>query len=577
MRIKMAQTKVCLMMASLVASLCMTLCITAQANPHTVGNQKIKADFFRDRLKREKDNPMLRPALIDSLLKYSDSENELQRLVSMKADALLEIGNYNLALPLYEQLCNEGNFRDDMALELHDKLSSCYYYAGLYDMVIENAAKMLEMPKRDSLRYYDIKAYTDMANVYIRFQDMETATHYLDEVYRLLKDIPDIDKKKNNELRIRYWLSSSGVNILKKDYEAAYSDLQNAGSLPGDPQTDLLLNINRAVIYIAMQEYELADECYRRISAFPYNHYNKLLGINNYAVSKLYNGNLDEALAITDRNLRDIREMGFDHLMTQVYLIRSAAFVAKNDYRRAYETLDSAKMVTDSLISFRTMHNIMLSTSRYGRTLDAREVRKHQQWEKAKDVAIVVLLAIALALAVWIWMRQRKVTTLRRDLEKQTRKYMLAEKHGNELDMEGQRVRNELSECILETDRMKEVVRDSILRLSTAGVAEKHLRQLKEILNDDGGDTASRSLEVANHDFIQRLGEAHPDLTRGEIRMAVYISMGKSTREIAEMLNRSVRTVETVKYRLNKKLSDALGERSLPQYLSTFGSSLTDS
>lgn len=59
--------------------------------------------------------------------------------------------------------------------------------------------------------------------------------------------------------------------------------------------------------------------------------------------------------------------------------------------------------------------------------------------------------------------------------------------------------------------------------------------------------------------------------------MAVYISMGKSTREIAEMLNRSVRTVETVKYRLNKKLSDALGERSLPQYLSTFGSAPTDS
>lgn len=245
MRIKMAQTKVCLMMASLVASLCMAACITAQGDPHTLGNPKIKADFFRDRLKREKDNLMLRPALIDSLLKYSDNDNEFQRLVSMKADALLEIGNCNLALPLYEQLYNEGNFRDDMALDLHYKLSSCYYYAGLYDMVIENAAKMLEMPKPDSLRYYDIKAYTDMANVYIRFQDIETASHYLDEVYRLLEDLSAIDKKKTDELRIRYWLSSSGVNILKKDYEAAYSDIQKAASLPGTPQTDLLLNINR--------------------------------------------------------------------------------------------------------------------------------------------------------------------------------------------------------------------------------------------------------------------------------------------------------------------------------------------
>ena len=572
----MTIARICMMIALATASSCPSVCRGAEPGL-AGGNAKIKADYFRDKLNREKGDSMLRPALIDSLQKYSDNEDELADLTSMKADALLDIGNYSLALPLYEKLYASDNHTDSGLLKCLDKLISCYYYTGLYDMVIDKAHSVLEMSKPDSLRYYDTNALTKMASVYIRFQDTETAGYYLDQAKKSLEELAHVDKCIADQLRIRYWLSSSGVNILKKDYDAAYSNLQNALSLKGTSHTDLLLDINMALIYSDMHEDALAEDYYQKIIAFPYNHYNKLLGINNYAVSKLYNGNLDAALAITDRNLRDIREMGFDHLMTQVYLIRSAAFVAKNDYRRAYETLDSAKMVTDSLISFRTMHNIMLSTSRYGRTLDAREVRKHQQWEKAKDVAIVVLLAIALALAVWIWMRQRKVTTLRRDLDKQTRKYMLAEKHGNELDMEGQRVRNELSECILETDRMKEVVRDSILKLSTAGVAEKHLRQLKEILNDDGGDTASRSLVVAHHDFIQRLGEAHPDLTRGEIRMAVYISMGKSTREIAEMLNRSVRTVETVKYRLNKKLSDALGERSLPQYLSTFGSAPTDS
>lgn len=48
--------------------------------------------------------------------------------------------------------------------------------------------------------------------------------------------------------------------------------------------------------------------------------------------------------------------------------------------------------------------------------------------------------------------------------------------------------------------------------------------------------------------------------------MCAYIFMNLGTKEIATMTNRSTRTVETVKYRLNKKLSPPDGI-SLGDYL----------
>lgn len=49
------------------------------------------------------------------------------------------------------------------------------------------------------------------------------------------------------------------------------------------------------------------------------------------------------------------------------------------------------------------------------------------------------------------------------------------------------------------------------------------------------------------------LQEKHPDLSNSERMMCAYLKMNLSTKEIAPMLNISVRGVETVRYRLRKK------------------------
>ena len=56
-----------------------------------------------------------------------------------------------------------------------------------------------------------------------------------------------------------------------------------------------------------------------------------------------------------------------------------------------------------------------------------------------------------------------------------------------------------------------------------------------------------------NHNFMKNLGQKHPDLSFNERMMCAYLKMNLSSKEIAPLLNISIRGVETIRYRLRKK------------------------
>lgn len=62
------------------------------------------------------------------------------------------------------------------------------------------------------------------------------------------------------------------------------------------------------------------------------------------------------------------------------------------------------------------------------------------------------------------------------------------------------------------------------------------------------------NFETIHKDFFKNLKDASPDLTIRETRLAAFIKMGLTNKEIAPLLNISVRGVETARYRLRKKL-----------------------
>ncbi|MDM8003951.1 MAG: inorganic phosphate transporter [Bacteroidota bacterium] len=61
-------------------------------------------------------------------------------------------------------------------------------------------------------------------------------------------------------------------------------------------------------------------------------------------------------------------------------------------------------------------------------------------------------------------------------------------------------------------------------------------------------------IEKMHRDFMGRISQLYPDLSSNEIRLAVLIRLGISSKEIATLLNISPKSVEINRYRLRKKL-----------------------
>ncbi len=83
---------------------------------------------------------------------------------------------------------------------------------------------------------------------------------------------------------------------------------------------------------------------------------------------------------------------------------------------------------------------------------------------------------------------------------------------------------------------------------------------------------AARELERAdrlNPDFMRRLKERFPRLTATELRICTLLRNDMSTKEIADMLCTSERTVENHRYRMRKKM-DLPPDEHLPLFLATF-------
>ncbi|WNJ20617.1 two-component regulator propeller domain-containing protein [Pontibacter sp. G13] len=92
----------------------------------------------------------------------------------------------------------------------------------------------------------------------------------------------------------------------------------------------------------------------------------------------------------------------------------------------------------------------------------------------------------------------------------------------------------------------------------------------QEIRDDDSWTQFQMHFDEVHQHFIQKLKSRHPQLTRNDLRMCSLIHIHLSSKEIASILNISVRGVEKSRYRLKKKL-DLGPDDNLTDYISNLG------
>lgn len=149
------------------------------------------------------------------------------------------------------------------------------------------------------------------------------------------------------------------------------------------------------------------------------------------------------------------------------------------------------------------------------------------------------------------------------------------------LEAEVQHNNTELASNTMSLLQKREIlnkIKDEIIKVQHENDPDKITREYRRILKlideelDVNNDWERFSIyfDRVNNDFFRILNDSYPSLTQTDLRLCAYLRLNLSTKEIADLLNLSIRGVESSRYRLRKKL-DLSNDLSLYDFLKSIG------
>ncbi len=91
----------------------------------------------------------------------------------------------------------------------------------------------------------------------------------------------------------------------------------------------------------------------------------------------------------------------------------------------------------------------------------------------------------------------------------------------------------------------------------------------KNVKEENTWNLFKEAFDSADNNFLKKVKESHPSLTPNDLRLCAYLRLNLSSKEIAPLLNISVRSIEIKRYRLRKKM-DLPHEQGLVEYILQF-------
>ncbi len=133
------------------------------------------------------------------------------------------------------------------------------------------------------------------------------------------------------------------------------------------------------------------------------------------------------------------------------------------------------------------------------------------------------------------------------------------------LDVELESKNKELASKALylnqKNERLK-VIKDYLNEIipNTSEKVGKSLNELQKIIdgdisNEENWDKFEKNFDVLYNDFMKRFTSEFPNVTHKDLKIIGYIRQNYYNKEIAEMLNISLRSLESSRYRLRKKMN----------------------
>lgn len=287
-------------------------------------------------------------------------------------------------------------------------------------------------------------------------------------------------------------------------------------------------------------------------------------------------GNDAQAIEDLNRSIELLSNGDFDTKNVHSYFMLQDIFYRQGKYREAYDALMSfAETYTHQHNTQNIVELSLLINDMELRHAEQEHLRKEQlhlqEIEHSKMVTRFYILSVVVILIVGILIYSRyRLERKNRDLQR-----VQAEQ---ELNYKNEIIKIQKLQQYQEQNNIDKIVDELNAAINIADNKEMRaeLRRVIRQLRSDvsgGGDWAEveKTLAGGNDVFYENLLREHPNLTKNERKLCLFIHMKMSTKEISNITNQSLGSINVARSRLRQKFGLTGDDKSLIVYLDRFG------
>lgn len=442
-------------------------------------------------------------------------------------------------------------------------LSHLHFNLNQYELALQNILAAINLQEKVADPQRLARYYNTLGNIYTEIDSVEKARETYLEVISLAEEsgLESLIPLAYNNLAATWNEKPGGIELSIQYAEKGLGTINPQQDIP----TTIALYTNLGISYSNAGNREKALECYHKAlelcaesphpvkeaevtSRLGHEHY--LMG--NYQESRKYFEQSDEiANRIHSWKYQSICHFGFAKLDS-----------VSGDLKGYFDHYCEGINLRDSIwknerLSRLDELQIMYESEKASLLISELELKEKANNRLLWIILIAsVLLVSFLALVSLYWRKQHVIATQKR---------LLDEKERELLQVELSSKRQELANKILSLVKAEELLgninsevkkiipenkRDQTSEMKTFLSHMKHYDNTKDLWKE-----FSDRFNELNDDFITKLVAKYPDLSPSEIRLCSMLRMQYSTKEIAELTNRSVRTIDFTRHSIRQKMN----------------------
>jgi DNA-binding CsgD family transcriptional regulator len=509
------------------------------------------------------------------------------------------------ALTFVRQAIQTNSFKQDNLQSYYTNylISEVLYFNGNFNESIEYLLNCLDIyeklkiqDKRDLKEANPAWIFASIGNIYYQYKNFEKAASYWEQSTRLFKkskEMTELQKIRGlNTIDVNYAL----ISIEKENYDEAFDFYGKVLNRSVKNKLD-----NYDITYINQQFMNLHLKLDDEIEAKKYlntiskiyseelykkqrnelsitSYYKTVLDYSSYLIS---NNKIEKALFELSKIEKDIRtnpelSLQFNFLISKCYLsskkILKAELTLLENFKysvfspkqtlKTYNSLseiyslnsDLKKLLNtkDSIIRYQKLINDKKNNFNNTETLldldlKQRELIKNKIYYN-NAVFFLILILILMAVITIIYRANFKFQN-----ERSKRFKVENLKIENELSLKKRELFSKSNFILQRNDFLKSIL-DEIDKNKSENVISKIKKQVSKVIRSESlyEEFDKKFVEVFP-DFYKKMNSNY-NLSKTDIRLIAYIKMNKSNNEIAQISGISLRTVQSQRYRLAKKL-----------------------